>query len=202
MVLYTIVETFGTNGASLKDTSPRLPMTQFPTISILDPQTRPGLGWPPRHIIYDHRRPRAHAHSGHNSRCTKHEGNVRYACPSRILARLISTLENTTYVPLLRTCGILTKTEKLAAAWACVVTYDTLAIVLSIINALDRPRHRDADVISYLQGDGAPFFMVCVMPKIELYTSCQSNGATGCIRSVYKSTVRSCIMILTRTWPT
>ncbi|KAI0799686.1 hypothetical protein BC629DRAFT_189966 [Irpex lacteus] len=68
--------------------------------------------------------------------------------------------ENTTYVPALRTCGILVKTNKLGAAWACVVAYDTIAIALSVINVLDRPRRRDADVITYMKGDGAPFFII------------------------------------------
>lgn len=40
------------------------------------------------------------------------------------------------------------------------MAFDTLTIVLSIINALDRPRRSNADIMVYLRDDGAPFFLV------------------------------------------
>ncbi|KAI0087475.1 hypothetical protein BDY19DRAFT_907336 [Irpex rosettiformis] len=64
---------------------------------------------------------------------------------------------NSTYVPALNTCAVLTK-SKLYGAWTCVVVYNTIALVLSLLNGLHRPRHRNVDIISYLKSDGALFF--------------------------------------------
>jgi hypothetical protein len=57
-------------------------------------------------------------------------------------------------------CTLSKKPTGIVAAWSCVVAYDTIAIVLAIINALDRPRRRDIDIMRFLKGDGAPFFLV------------------------------------------
>ncbi|KAI0341088.1 hypothetical protein BDW22DRAFT_1430253 [Trametopsis cervina] len=66
----------------------------------------------------------------------------------------------TTYVPLVNTCFAFEKSPTLVPTWACVVAFDTLTIVLSIINALDRPRRSNADIMVYLRDDGAPFFLL------------------------------------------
>jgi hypothetical protein len=73
--------------------------------------------------------------------------------------------DNTVYlaaqVPNIHACALQKKPTELIAAWSCMVTYDTIAIALAIINALDRPRRNNADIILYFKGDGALFFMVC-----------------------------------------
>jgi hypothetical protein len=57
-------------------------------------------------------------------------------------------------------CTLSKKPTGTVAAWSCIVAYDTIAIVLAIINTLDRPRRRDMDIMRFLKGDGAPFFLV------------------------------------------
>ncbi|KAI0799704.1 hypothetical protein BC629DRAFT_1498109 [Irpex lacteus] len=67
---------------------------------------------------------------------------------------------STVYVAFLDTCAIFSKSPAVIPAWACVITFDSIVIVLSLLNNLDRPRRRDADIIVYLKRDGAPFFLV------------------------------------------
>ncbi|KAI0087491.1 hypothetical protein BDY19DRAFT_232987 [Irpex rosettiformis] len=81
--------------------------------------------------------------------------------PGLVLAGLSmkGMYNSTTYVSFLNTCAVFTKTPTVIPAWTCVVAFDSVMIILSFLNALDRPRRRDADVMLYLRRDGAPFFL-------------------------------------------
>ncbi|KAI0341095.1 hypothetical protein BDW22DRAFT_1359282 [Trametopsis cervina] len=70
------------------------------------------------------------------------------------------TYHRTTYVSVLGACTTVGKSPTLVPAWACLVSFDTLTVILSIVNALDRPRRSNADIMVYLRDDGAPFFLL------------------------------------------
>ena len=96
---------------------------------------------------------------------TRHQGGVWYA-NGTILHLAFSHIphpDHATYVEFLNSCTVLLDTPVAVAAWACVVAFDTIAIILALLNALDRPRHRDIEVMRHLQHDGAPFFIVRVI---------------------------------------
>ncbi|KAI0337291.1 hypothetical protein BDW22DRAFT_1488411 [Trametopsis cervina] len=65
-----------------------------------------------------------------------------------------------TYIPSIKTCASIAKPAWLNSAWACVVAFDTFTVILALLNVLDRPRHRDSDIPSYLNADGAPYFLL------------------------------------------
>lgn len=83
------------------------------------------------------------------------------------------------YVAFLDTCAIFSKSPAVIPAWACVITFDSIVIVLSLLNNLDRPRRRDADIIVYLKRDGAPFFLVC---SVFQFTPLQVTNILLCRR--------------------
>ncbi|KAI0686934.1 hypothetical protein BC835DRAFT_1377849 [Cytidiella melzeri] len=66
---------------------------------------------------------------------------------------------NTTYIPFLDTCAVFAKAPTLAPAWACIITFDSIVILLSFLNILDRPRRSNASILLFLRKDGAPFFL-------------------------------------------
>ncbi|KAI0083103.1 hypothetical protein BDY19DRAFT_776646 [Irpex rosettiformis] len=67
--------------------------------------------------------------------------------------------DNMAYNTTILECVLSAKPVTLIAAWALVVAFDIIQIALIAMNALDRPRHRDAELWTYLKSDSATFYI-------------------------------------------
>jgi hypothetical protein len=102
------------------------------------------------------------------------------------------SLDNTFYYPApLQSCVITIKTNKTITAWGlivsfssnclshrpsfhiyCKVAFDFISIGVIMTNALDRPRHRNWELLRHLKSDGAAFFVVRTFSLWLLPQSC------------------------------
>ncbi|KAI0809181.1 hypothetical protein BC629DRAFT_1097832 [Irpex lacteus] len=62
------------------------------------------------------------------------------------------------YDPHIGVCNLAIKESALMAAWALIVAFDVIMVATLTTNALDRPRHRNIELLGYLKSDSAAFF--------------------------------------------
>ncbi|KIP04458.1 hypothetical protein PHLGIDRAFT_129483 [Phlebiopsis gigantea 11061_1 CR5-6] len=67
--------------------------------------------------------------------------------------------KSTVYVAEMDICLVLSDSAEGTAFWGCMVGFDAFAILLAIVNALDRPYRQSTDVLSSLRRDGAAWFI-------------------------------------------
>ncbi|KZS99737.1 uncharacterized protein LAESUDRAFT_816863 [Laetiporus sulphureus 93-53] len=81
------------------------------------------------------------------------------------------------YSSLLRTCYFSEKDVFVAGVWGGVLLYDIFVFALLVLNALNRPRRHDHEIISNLQRDGTAIFIMQFLLRMTNFVQSIASGA-------------------------
>ncbi|GJE88917.1 hypothetical protein PsYK624_050050 [Phanerochaete sordida] len=70
------------------------------------------------------------------------------------------------YVPALDQCILASQTAPTKAFWGCLLAFDVVAIIIGLVNSLDRPYKHRTDVVQSLQRDGAAWFVGIALLRV------------------------------------